>query len=100
MSIDYSVLAVISVAALFAGLIDSMVGGGGLIQIPALFTALPKEVPATLFGTNKIASVFGTTNAAWRYSRRVTMPWATENLGASAIFGLERSAATESCFET
>ena len=86
MGIDYSVLAVISVAALFAGLIDSMVGGGGLIQIPALFTALPREVPATLFGTNKIASVFGTANAAWRYSRRVAMPWGTTLPAALAAF--------------
>ena len=86
MSIDYSLLAVISCAALFAGFIDSMVGGGGLIQIPALFTMLPKELPATLFGTNKIASVFGTANAAWRYSHRVSMPWRTTLPAASAAF--------------
>jgi uncharacterized membrane protein YfcA len=85
-SIDYSLLAVISCAALFAGFIDSMVGGGGLIQIPALFTMLPKELPATLFGTNKIASVFGTANAAWRYSRRVSMPWRTTLPAATAAF--------------
>lgn len=87
MSIDYSVLAVLSCAALFAGFIDSIVGGGGLIQIPALFTALPKELPATLFGTNKIASVFGTANAAWHYSRRVRMPWRTTLPAAASAFG-------------
>lgn len=87
MSIDYSVLAVLSCAALFAGFIDSIVGGGGLIQIPALFTALPKELPATLFGTNKIASVFGTANAAWHYSCRVRMPWRTTLPAAVAAFG-------------
>ena len=43
MSIDYFLLDVISCAALFAGFIDLMVGGGGLIQIPALFTVLSKE---------------------------------------------------------
>jgi uncharacterized membrane protein YfcA len=86
MSIDYSLLAVLSCGALFAGLIDSMVGGGGLIQIPALFTVLPKEIPATLFGTNKIASVFGTANAAWRYSLRVKMPWRTTLPAAIAAF--------------
>jgi len=85
-NIDYSLLAVISCAALFAGFIDSMVGGGGLIQIPALFTVLPKELPATLFGTNKIASVFGTANAAWRYSRRVKIPWRTTLPAAMAAF--------------
>ena len=86
MNIDTSLLAVLSCGALFAGLIDSMVGGGGLVQIPALFTALPREVPATLFGTNKIASVFGTANAAWRYSRRVSMPWGTTLPAAAAAF--------------
>ena len=39
--------------AFMAGLIDAAVGGGGLIQIPALFNALPHVAPATLFGTNK-----------------------------------------------
>ncbi len=77
MTIDYSLLAIISASALFAGFIDSLVGGGGLIQIPVLFTTLPHELPATLFGTNKISSVFGTSNAAWRYARRVQMPWRT-----------------------
>ena len=84
--IDTSLLVVISFAALFAGFIDSVVGGGGLIQIPALFTALPREVPATLFGTNKIASIFGTANAAWRYAARVRMPWRTTLPAAAAAF--------------
>ena len=64
-------------AAFFAGFVDAVVGGGGLVQIPALFATLPQHVPATLFGTNKLASVFGTGIAAWRYARRVTMPWRT-----------------------
>lgn len=64
-----------AVAAFGAGLIDAVVGGGGLIQIPALFTLLPQEAPATLFGTNKFSSIFGTANAAWHYARRIRMPW-------------------------
>ena len=62
-------------AAAFAGFVDAVAGGGGLIQVPALFAGLPREAPATLFGTNKIASIFGTLNAARRYVRAVTMPW-------------------------
>jgi hypothetical protein len=85
-NLDFSLLAILSGAALFAGFIDSVVGGGGLVQIPALFTVLPKELPATLFGTNKIASVFGTANAAWRYMRRVQMPWRTTLPAAMAAF--------------
>ncbi len=86
MGLDYSVLAILSGAALFAGFIDSVVGGGGLIQIPALFSVLPKELPATLFGTNKIASVFGTANAALGYMYRVRMPWRTTLPAAAAAF--------------
>ncbi len=86
MTIDISLLAVLAVASLFAGFIDSVVGGGGLIQIPALFSILPREIPATLFGTNKISSVFGTANAAWRYAGRVTMPWGTILPAALAAF--------------
>ena len=86
MSIEFSQLVILALAALFAGFIDSVVGGGGLIQIPAIFSVLPREVPATLFGTNKIASVFGTANAAWRYATRVTMPWRTTLPAAVAAF--------------
>lgn len=73
-------------AAFLAGLVDAVVGGGGLIQIPALFVAQPGQMPATLFGTNKFASVFGTANAAWRYTRRVQMPWRTTLPAALAAF--------------
>ena len=63
------------IAAFLAGLIDAVVGGGGLIQIPALFSALPQAMPATIFGTNKLASIFGTSSAALRYARRIDVPW-------------------------
>lgn len=62
-------------AAFLAGLIDSIVGGGGLIQLPALLGAYPKiEVPI-LCGTNKFASLFGTLSAARRYAQSVRLPW-------------------------
>ena len=64
------------VAAAFAGFVDAVAGGGGLIQVPALFAGLPQESPAALFGTNKLASIFGTLNAARRYLREVDMNWA------------------------
>ena len=61
--------------AFAAGLVDAAVGGGGLIQIPGLFATLPQQPAATLFGTNKIASVTGTSAATWRYARAVRIPW-------------------------
>ena len=65
-----------SMASLLAGTIDSIVGGGGLILVPALFAIYPSAPPATLFGTNTSASVWGTSIAAWQFSRRVQMRWA------------------------
>ncbi|WP_298143162.1 TSUP family transporter [uncultured Acinetobacter sp.] len=61
--------------AFFAGAIDAAVGGGGLIQIPALMSAMPHMAPATIFGTNKLASIFGTASAAWSYFKKVQLPW-------------------------
>ena len=69
-------LLIISLASLLAGLVDSIVGGGGLILVPALFATFPTAHPATLFGTNKSASVWGTAIATAQYSRRVQMRWA------------------------
>jgi uncharacterized membrane protein YfcA len=57
-------IVVLLIAALMAGAVDAVVGGGGLIQIPALFVVHPGESAATLFGTNKCASVVGTANAS------------------------------------
>ncbi len=81
-------LVILFIASGFAGYVDAVVGGGGLVQIPALFSVLPGEAPATLFGTNKIASVVGTGNAAWRYARQVTMPWRATLAAALAAFCL------------
>ncbi len=66
----------VSLASLLAGFIDAIVGGGGLILVPAIFAAFPHAPPATLLGTNKSASVWGTAISAWKYSRRVDIPWA------------------------
>ena len=79
-------LSLLACAALFAGFVDAVVGGGGLIQIPALFSVLPGESPATLFGTNKCSSVFGTASAAAHYARRVRIPWRTTLPAALAAF--------------
>ena len=70
-------LLLILVAAFGAGIVDSMVGGGGLVQVPALFTVYPATPPAILLGTNKLASIFGTSSAVLRFARRVQIPWRT-----------------------
>jgi uncharacterized membrane protein YfcA len=79
-------LLIVSLASLLAGFVDSIVGGGGLILVPALFATFPAAAPATLFGTNKGASIWGTAFATWQFSRRVEMRWAALLPAATAGF--------------
>jgi uncharacterized membrane protein YfcA len=69
-------------AALVAGFVDAVAGGGGLVQLPALLVLYPHAEPEDLFGTNKVASFSGTATALARYARAVTLPW--RQVGASA----------------
>lgn len=92
-------LITVTLASLFAGFVDAIVGGGGLILVPALFSVFPNAAPATLFGTNKGAAVWGTAWATAQFAKKVSMRWAallgrhhtprfsgrTEALVASAI---------------
>ena len=64
------------VFAFLAGFIDSVAGGGGLIQLPALFIFLPGLPVAMLLGTNKFASICGTSIAAVQYARHIKINWA------------------------
>jgi uncharacterized membrane protein YfcA len=68
-------LPAVLVAAFGAGVVDAMVGGGGLIMVPALFAAFPRELPASVLGTGKIAGIFGTATAVARYARSVRIQW-------------------------
>ncbi len=70
---DYSAvtLLLLTVFAFLAGFIDAAVGGGGLIQLPALLIQFHDTPLPTLFGTNKIAALSGTSVAAYQYSKRI-----------------------------
>jgi hypothetical protein len=82
---DYLILAA---AAFLAGLIDAIVGGGGLIQIPVLFSVMPNTAAASLLGTSKLAGIFGTGAAAYNYARRVKIAWSAAAPAAIAAFML------------
>lgn len=69
------VLIIIAIASLFAGFIDAIVGGGGLIQFPAFMILFPNSTIPTAFGTNKIAGLSGTSIAAVQYAKRVRFNW-------------------------
>lgn len=58
--------------AFLAGCLDAIVGGGGLLQFPALLINLPHTPIATILGTNKISGFSGTLTAAIGYAKKVT----------------------------
>ncbi|HBC89686.1 MAG TPA: hypothetical protein DCZ94_22330 [Lentisphaeria bacterium] len=74
------------VLVFLAGFIDSIAGGGGLIQIPALIFFAPQAPLAMLLGTNKVSSVFGTAFAMVQYIRKTSVDWKSVMPGAFSAF--------------
>lgn len=66
-----TILVLLGLAALTAGFVDAVVGGGGLIQLPALLLGLPNAAPVEILATNKLASICGTSVSSVTYYRRV-----------------------------
>lgn len=99
-------IALLVAASFLAGWVDSIVGGGGLIQLPALLIGLPTDTPVpTIAGTNKVPSSMGTAVAAVTYLRNVAIPWGAllplvafsalgSSLGAQLTHLLDRRAFT------
>jgi uncharacterized protein len=75
------------VFAFLAGLVDAVAGGGGLIQVPALFAVFPSLPPPILLGTNKFSAITGTTIATLRYGWSVPIQWRAV-LPAAALAGI------------
>jgi len=73
-------------AAFGAGIVDAMAGGGGLIQLPALFAVFPNTPHPTLLGTGKLAGLAGTTSAAARFIRHVRIDWGLVLPAAAGAF--------------
>ena len=53
-------------ASLVAGFVDAVVGGGGLVQLPALLVGLPGASVVQIAATNKLASFCGRRSARRR----------------------------------
>ncbi len=81
-------LTILCAFAYCAGMIDAVVGGGGLIQIPALVNVFPGAQAATIFGTNKFSSVWGTSVAARNYVGKVAIPWNLVLPAATSAFAM------------
>ena len=90
-----AVLLVLGLASLAAGFVDAVVGGGGLVQLPAMFSVIPQGAVAPILGTNKIASLAGALISTSRYLRVVPLPWnvVLPALAGAALFGWVGAAA-------
>ncbi len=76
--LDPATVVLLLVAAFSAGWVDAVVGGGGLIQLPALLIGLPANTsPATILGTNKVSSVWGTATSSITYAAKIKLDWWT-----------------------
>ena len=75
MAVEWYDLFLLCLAAFFAGFVDAIVGGGGLIQLPAALVILPSFPVASVIGTLKIPAFTGTSVAAWQYVKKVSINW-------------------------
>lgn len=96
-------LALLGLAAVCAGWVDAVVGGGGLIQLPALLLGFPTAAPVQILATNKLGSICGTSVSALTYYRRVRpdlrtaiplalLAFAGSLIGASLVSHISRAA--------
>ena len=97
-------LVLMGVAAVCAGWVDAVVGGGGLIQLPALLLGFPQASPVQILATNKLGSICGTSVSAVTYYRRVkpdlrtAIPLALLAFGGSLVGALIASHIPKSAF--
>jgi uncharacterized membrane protein YfcA len=73
MDVELTDVLLLCAFAFLAGGLDAIVGGGGLVQLPALLVVLPQAPVVALLGTNKLASIVGTASAAVTYNRRIAV---------------------------
>ena len=91
MDLDLTLWLLTALAGFAAGLIDSIVGGGGLVLTPAMLNLHPQLHILQAIGTQRTSSIFGTSVAAWNYLRRIRVegriliPACAAALGASAV---------------
>ncbi len=92
---DTATLIALCLAAAMAGWVDAVTGGGGLLQLPALFLALPGASPVQALATNKLSSIMGTAAATATYARKAPPDVRTAlPMVVAAILGAAGGAAT------
>jgi uncharacterized membrane protein YfcA len=71
---EISTIILLCLIAFLAGYVDAVVGGGGLIQVPAGLILMPTQAVSSVIGTLKVPSFFGTCFATYQYLKRVKIP--------------------------
>lgn len=68
LSLDTYLIITLCAVSFFAGIIDAIVGGGGMLTVPTLLASgLP---PHVALGTNKLAATFGSCTASFAFYRQ------------------------------
>jgi uncharacterized protein len=86
LELDALTIVLLVLAGLTAGWVDAVVGGGGLIQLPALLL-VPGITPVQALATNKLGSIMGTSVSSITYYRRVGPDLTTAGPMALAALG-------------
>jgi uncharacterized protein len=81
---DNWLIALATIGSFFAGFMDAVVGGGGLLQVPLLFILFPQMPHSHLIGSNRFASMVGTAIAAKQYLKTITINY--KALFIAAVF--------------
>jgi uncharacterized membrane protein YfcA len=71
---ELSTILILCLIAFLAGYVDAVVGGGGLLQVPAGLILMPTRAVSTVIGTLKVPSFIGTCFATYQYLQRVKIP--------------------------
>ncbi len=66
-------IAALAAISFFAGFVDSIAGGGGLLTVPALLLA--GVSPAQAIATNKVQGVFAAASATYAFGRKGLIEW-------------------------
>lgn len=83
--VGYDILALLLAAALFAGFVDAIAGGGGLITLPILM--LSGATPLDAISTNKVQSIFGSATSTASYALAGHVDLRRQIGGALIAFG-------------
>lgn len=78
MTLGLTHIVILVFGGLLAGIVDTIIGGGGLFSIPALFLV---GAPAqAVLGTNQFALSMGSLTGTWKFSQKGYIHWWPETL--------------------